>query len=112
MEPIRLLTIGLPNLLDEMLFDAFSKEGALKSFESCENVPEYLTDSTRDEPILIIVESMSTADCMKILQRYQKIRLVSVEDSGKRLNVFELVPQKQVLGEVSIDELVDRVLEK
>ena len=112
MESIRLLTIGLPNLLDTLVSNAFSKGGVLKSFERCESLKQYFQHCAADEPTLIIVESMSNDDCMHILQLSQRIRLVSIEDSGKRFNLWELIPQKQVLGELSLDELVDRIREK
>lgn len=112
MEPVRLLTIGLPNLLNDLLTKAIERSGSLRAVDCYEDLQEFLDHELNIEPTVVIVESMAMDDCQQIFQSYQKIQLICVENSGKNFDLWELVPKKQVLGEVSLDELVNRVLSK
>jgi hypothetical protein len=111
-ESINLLTIGLPNLLDEMVLNAFSKKGVLAKFERFDDLQQYLAGDSTDVSDVILVESMSSDECISLMQLYQNIRLVSVDESGKSFSLWELVSKKQVLGELSLDELVNRILDQ
>lgn len=111
MGSIRLLTIGLPNLLNDLVSNAFNKAGMLSAIECYEDVQQFIANRTDVDDSVIIVESMSVDDCMKILHSHQRICLVCVEDSGKKFHLWELIPQRQVLGELSLDELVNRIFE-
>ncbi len=110
MEPIRLLTIGLPNLLEGVILNAFGKRGSVNTIGHYENLQQFIGHSADIDPTIIIIESANIDDCLDVLNLYPKINLVYIEHSGKSFNLWKLVPRKQVLGEVSADELVEKIL--
>ena len=110
MEPIRLLTIGLPNLLEVLVLKAFGKRGSVDIIGHYEDLQQFISHSVDIDPTIIIIESADIDDCLDVLYLYPKINLVYIEHSGKNFNLWKLVPRKQVLGEVSADELVEKIL--
>jgi len=109
-EPIRLLTIGLPNLLEGLVSNAFVKQGPLKNVGSYENLQQFFSHGTDSDPTVIFIESSNTDDCMDVLYKFPKTSLVSMQGSGKSFDLWKLVPQKLVLGEVSPEELVSKIV--
>ena len=110
METIKLVTIGLPNLLKGLVSNAFDKRGALKINGHFHNLSQYLTLGDDEEPTVIVIESAGTNECMDVLYSHPRIHLVSIENSGKKFHLWKMIPHLQTLGEVSPDELVNEIL--
>lgn len=110
MAPIKLVTIGLPNLLEGLMSNAFQKRGSMKLIGKYENVSQYFARIDNEEPDVIIVESAKSNDCRQVLYTHPRVQLVSIENSGRKLHLWKLVPQMLTLGEASPDELVNQIL--
>ena len=110
MESIRLLTIGLPNLLRSLVSNAFGKRGSIVNIGHYENMQQFYRDSADIDPTVVIIESANADDCLDLLYLHPKIRLVCSKNSGKNFYLWKLAPEKQALGEVSPDELVSKIL--
>lgn len=110
MEPIKLVTIGLPSLLEGLVVNAFQKRGSLKIIGNYQDVSQYLSHNDDEEPSVIIIESAGSTDCRHVLNSHPRVQLVSIENSGRKFHLWKLVPHMQTLGEVSPDELVNEIL--
>jgi len=109
-ELTKLVTIGLPNLLKELVFDAFEKRCSLKVIGDYQHLSQYLSRADDEEPSVIIIESAGSKDCIDVLYSYPRAQLVSIENSGRKFHFWGLTPQMQTLGEVSPDELISEIL--
>ena len=110
MEPIKLVTIGLPNLLEGLVVNAFQKRGSLKVIANYQDVSQYLSHHDNEKPSIIIVEAAGSNECREVLYSYPRVQLLSIENSGRNFHLWKLVPHLQTLGEVSPDELVNEIL--
>lgn len=110
MEPIKLVTIGLPNLLEGLVVNAFQKRGSLKIIGNYQDLSQYLSRIDDEEPSLILIESAQSNDYSDVLYSHPRVRLVSIENSGRKFHLWKLVPHLQTLGEASPDELVSEIL--
>lgn len=110
MEPIKLVTIGLPKLLEGLIVDAFQKRGSLERIGNYDNVSEYLANRNGQEPSIVIIELAASEECERVLYYYPRARLVSIENSGRAIHLWTLVPHMQILGELSPEELVVEII--
>ncbi len=110
MEPANFLTIGLSNLLDGLITNAFNKRGSLENIGRYESIQKFLNHSATVDRTIIIMEPKISEDCLDALRQYQKVRLVCVENSAKSFSLWKLEPRQQTLGEMSPDELIKTIL--
>lgn len=108
MEPIKILTFGLPKILQGIVAESFRKYGTLDVLGHYGTIEEYFTDSGKDYfPNIIIVDSKQSDQCPDVLYQYPKARVVSIETQGKYFSVWRMVPDKTDLGEITSDELAE-----
>lgn len=106
MEPIKILTFGLPKILQGIVTESFSKQSSLNILGHFDSVNEYFHQHISDhEPSIIIVEAKQTEKCPEVLYQYPRARVVSIETQGKYLSVWRMIPEKKDLGEISSDQL-------
>ena len=110
MEPIKLVTIGLPKLLDGLIVDAFQKRGSLERIGNYDNVSQYLANKDGQEPSIVIIELAASEECERVLNSCPRARLVNIESSGRAIHLWKLVPYMQILGELSPEELVVEIM--
>jgi hypothetical protein len=108
-EPIKLVTIGLPNLLEGLVSSAFDKRGNLEIIGHYRSLSQYLARDD-EKPTVIVIESAGANECNEVMYSHPRAQLVSIENSGRKLYLWKMVPHMQNLGEVSLDELVDKIL--
>lgn len=109
-EPIKILTFGLPKILRGIVTESFSKQGVLDVLGHYDSVTEYRHKKNNNEqPSVIIVDSKQTDQCPDVLYQYPRARVVSIETQGKYLSVWRMVPEKKDLGEISSDDLAEMV---
>ncbi len=108
MEPIKILTFGLPKILQGIVAESFRKYGTLDVLGHYETVNEYFTGCHKDDlPNVIIVDSNQSDQCPDVLYQHPKARVVSIETQGQFFSVWRMVPEKTDLGEISSDELAE-----
>lgn len=109
-EPIKILTFGLPKILRGIVTESFSNQGVLNVLGHYDSVTEYkYQQDNHEQPSVIIVNSKQTDQCPEVLYQYPRARVVSIETQGKYLSVWRMVPEKKDLGEISSDELAEVV---
>ena len=110
MEPVSLLTIGLPKMLQKIVSDSFIKIRSVNLISHFASIGDFLRQSEQVEPSVILVESNHTSVCLELLYLYPRARVVMIKRSGKSFVIWKMIPIKKILDDVSSDELVNAII--
>ena len=109
--PVRIVVVGMPALLREMTRDVIAAQPwatVVAEYDS----PVPLADAVRSTGANLVlvgdgpgVEDQATA----LLTSARSVGIFAISDDGRESVLYELRPNKEPLGEVSAERLVDAI---
>ena len=114
----KIVTIGLPVLLQEIIVNALEKHITVTPPESYESLSDFQTSYKSSDkyldvsitPDLVVIESESEKDCKEMLSTFPLSKILLVEKTGASMAVWTMIPRKTELGKVSSDALAEIIL--
>jgi DNA-binding NarL/FixJ family response regulator len=114
LQKVRLLVVQPRGLLRAVLMDALSRADEVSVEEVLESDAELFPALARTRPHFLIWgdgEPDIGGVVPRLFRRYPRLKVLAVIDDGRRGYLWELLPQRFALGELSGDLLVRTVRE-
>jgi DNA-binding NarL/FixJ family response regulator len=110
-EPIRILIVGIPRLLRELIERAVSAETDMRIVPESEAVPpaafsEVAAREGPDVAIVALTDSALPGECRQFLDERAHVKVLGIGPSNGQATLYRLRPEQVVLGEVSPQEVV------
>lgn len=109
MNSINILCCGLSKVLYDIVEDSFRRRESLRILGNYPSLNMFQF-ADKEQPDVIIMESRRSDRCPDVLYEYPRAKVVSIEQHGKCITVWQLLPGQQNLGELSSDELANVIL--
>ncbi len=103
--PVTIVTFGLPRILQEILIETFDTQKQVEWVGHFVSFSEFEDSNVLAEPHVVIVDELQEQGSAAMLYRYPHARVLCIKQLGKRCTLWQLVPRKQELGEISSDKL-------
>lgn len=115
--PIRVVMYGLPRLWCDLLRGILADESdidlsAVDAWTRTQRVPAPATGQTPDVVVLALADHRpdeTPALPHELLRRFPAMRIVAIEDRGRRASLYELRPCRLALGELTPESFVRAV---
>jgi hypothetical protein len=109
---IRVVLAKLPRLLHDIVHASLVSEPDIELADATLDVVGP-TDSINDADVVIVAaREMSGTDYATILYAHSRVRLVAIAGDAKNAEVYELLPSRVSLGELSPQVLVEAIRTK
>lgn len=110
MQPSRILLVGLPRMLRDLITNIVNDQGDIRIVGHLRSDGVSLRDLERTEPDMIIVglrDSKIPDVCKTLVERHAATKVVGLYGEGRRGILYELKPHAVMLGEVSRQMLLE-----
>jgi DNA-binding NarL/FixJ family response regulator len=111
LEQVRILLVGLPQMVRDMLEHAIGEQPDMALVGAAERAK--LFELTRAaEPSFVIVDAEDDSlpdDCRRLLAERPCLRVLGVESRAGQATLFELRPSRIVIGAVSPTDIVEAI---
>ena len=107
---VRVALVGLPQLLREIVTQNMRDEEDLTivgEFAACDD--RELSAAGPDVVLVSVDASRSLDSCEALLYRVPRTRVVALEGDRGRVTVYQLRPERVLIGELSPRELVEAI---
>jgi DNA-binding NarL/FixJ family response regulator len=111
LEPVRILLVGLPQMVRDMLEYAIGEQPDMVLAGVAER-RSLLEAAQAAEPAFVIVDAEDDSlpdDCRRLLAERPRLRVLGVESRAGRATLFELRPWRIRIGPGSPREVVDAI---
>jgi chemotaxis response regulator CheB len=107
---IRVLLVEMPRMLGDIVTRVIRAQPDMLVVGGLQDRTELTNEAARFGPDVIVLGTADAelpTECLQVLQANPGVRVLVVAGEGRRGFLWELRPQRQSLGEVSPDALVD-----
>jgi DNA-binding NarL/FixJ family response regulator len=108
-EPIRILIVGIPRLLHELIERAMGAEPDMEIVSRSDSLADFAEVAEREEPdfaIVALTDSRLPGECREFLDERARVKLFGIGPADGQATLYRLRPERVVLGEVSPQEVV------
>lgn len=109
---VRVLLLGLQGLLHDVIKDVLDRAPDLTVVAEPSN-PAELPDAVRRTGAEVVVCALDEATAeqvgVRVLEPHARMKVVAIQDDGRRAVLWELRPNRREIGDLSIPEFVETV---
>jgi hypothetical protein len=95
---------ALPGMLGAIVADVIRQQPDLELFSAGDDVAAAVGETDAE---FVLLDAAGQRECTELLARYPRLKVLSVEDDGRRGFLYELRPHRRPLGEMSPMRLID-----
>jgi chemotaxis response regulator CheB len=109
---VRIVLVGLQGLLHDVIKDVLDRAPDLKVVTEPSD-PAELPDVVRRTGAEVVVCALDEATAeqvsVRVLEPHTRLKVVAIQDDGRRAVLWELRPNRREIGDLSVPELVETV---
>ena len=108
-EQIRVLIVGLPRLMTELVEDAFREHNGIEVVATSVDLPDFgqAVAQTAAEFAIVGLESDALpGECREFLDERARVKLLGIGSNNGKAYLYKLRPEISTLGEVSPRDVV------
>jgi hypothetical protein len=112
LEPIRILFMEMPRVLGEIVEALLAREDDMRPVGSVRVPAELLpeVDRTRAELVIWFLPDHELPQlCSELLDAYPRVKVLALEQDGRRGFIYRLLPQQLPLGEIWPERLSEAI---